>query len=104
MLSIQKTVENGAAFLRVAGRLDTVTSPELQQALDELGPAIKEMTLDLAELDYVSSAGLRVLVSAQKRMKEGSVKLLNPNETLLEILDVTGLSQFLTILPAEEEA
>ena len=98
MLNIQKTVENNAASLSLEGRLDTVTAPELEKVLQEILPDLNELTLDFTKLDYISSAGLRVLLSAQKTMnKQGNMKVAHVNETILEIFEVTGFSDILTI-------
>ena len=98
MLKATKTIENGNAFFALAGRLDTTTAPELEaQAKTGLNGATS-LTLDLKELDYISSAGLRVLLSLQKKMsKLGGMKVLNVNETVYEIFEVTGFSDILDI-------
>ena len=98
MLNIIKNVENGKADIVLEGRLDTVTAPELEQALSESLADLSELTLDFEKLDYISSAGLRVLLSAQKAMnKQGEMKLRNVGETIMEIFEVTGFSDILTI-------
>ena len=97
MLNIQKTMENRVAFLFLEGRLDTVTAPELEKTMQELLPGLKDLTLDFSKLDYISSAGLRVLLSAQKAMnKQGSMTVTNVNETIMEIFEVTGFTDILT--------
>ena len=98
MLNINITVENGKAVIRPEGRLDTVTAPELETVIKDTLPGLKELTLDFEGLDYISSAGLRVLLSAQKAMNaQGEMKLCNVNETVMEIFEVTGFSDILTI-------
>ena len=98
MLNIIKNVENGKADVALEGRLDTVTAPELEQALGEFLPSLRELDLDFEKLDYISSAGLRVLLSAQKVMnRQGEMKLRNVGETIMEIFEVTGFSDILTI-------
>ena len=98
MLNIQKSVENGSASFALSGRLDTMTAPELEKALTESLSGVSELTLDFENLDYISSAGLRVLLSAQKLMsKQGGMKLVHVNETIMEIFEVTGFSDILTI-------
>ena len=98
MLTISKTVENGKAFLFPEGRLDSVTAPEMEKALKEVLPEICELTLDFAKLEYISSAGLRVLLSAQKVMNaRGKMTVTGVNETILEIFEVTGFSDILKI-------
>ena len=98
MLNINKKVENGRALVSPEGRLDTVTAPEMENAIKEILPGLTSLTIDLEKLDYISSAGLRVLLSAQKAMNsQGEMKLLNVNETIMEIFEVTGFSEILTI-------
>ena len=98
MLNIEKTIENGKALFALAGRLDTTTAPDFEKELKESLDGVSELTLDFAGLDYISSAGLRVLLSAQKAMnKQGGMKLKNVNETIMEIFEVTGFSDILTI-------
>ena len=98
MLNINKTVENNTASVSLEGRLDTVTAPELEKALMELIPDLTELKLDFTDLDYISSAGLRVLLAAQKAMnKQGSMTLTHVNEAVMEILEVTGFVDILTI-------
>ena len=98
MLNINKTVENNTASVSLEGRLDTVTAPELEKALMELIPDLTELKLDFTDLDYISSAGLRVLLAAQKAMnKQGSMTLTHVNEAVMEILEVTGFTDILTI-------
>lgn len=98
MLQIEKTVNDKKATLSLAGRLDTLTAPELDAAIKEIVPDLDELILDLTELEYVSSAGLRVLLTAQKTMNaQGKMTVKNVNETVAEIFEVTGFSDILTI-------
>ena len=69
MLNINKTIENGKVVLMPEGRLDTLTAPEMETAVQALLPGLAELTLDFEKLEYISSAGLRVLLSVQKAMK-----------------------------------
>ena len=98
MLNINRTIGNGEAVFELTGRLDTVTSPELEGALKGCVDEAQSLTLDFSGLEYISSAGLRVLLSAQKRMsgKDG-MKIVHVNETVMEIFDVTGFADILTI-------
>ncbi len=82
----------------VSGRLDTTTSPELEEKLDpELGSA-KKIIFDFADLDYISSAGLRVLLKAAQSMDDMSdIKVINVNEDIMGIFEVTGFTDILTI-------
>ena len=91
--------QNGANLeIALEGRLDTVTSPELEKELKASLDGADTLTLDFAKLDYISSAGLRVLLSAHKQMSaKGGMKVVNVNEIVKEVLDVTGFSDILTI-------
>ena len=97
-MTITKKQNAAALDLALEGRLDTTTSPELEQLLKDYLGGVTELTFDLEKLEYISSAGLRVLLSAQKTMnKQGSMKLRNVSETIMEIFEVTGFSDILTI-------
>ena len=98
MLNINKTITNGKAVFALEGRLDTNTSVELDAALSPVLDNINELTFDLSALEYISSAGLRVLLQAQKTMnKQGSMKVINVNDVVMEIFEVTGFSEILTV-------
>lgn len=98
MITINKTVENGKAIFSLEGRLDTVTAPQMEDAVKDVLPGLSELTFDFAKLEYISSAGLRVLLSAQKAMNEqGKMTVSNVSDTIKEIFDVTGFSDILTI-------
>lgn len=98
MFEITKNIENQKAVLILKGKLDTTTAPELDKTINEIISDIKELVFDFADLEYISSAGLRVLLSAQKAMNaRGEMKLKNVGETVMEIFDVTGFSDILTI-------
>ena len=88
-----KVNKNGTELtISPVGRMDTATSPEVQAVVDENIGDATDLTFDLGELKYLSSAGLRVLMSAQKTMlSQGSMKLINVNEDILDIFDMTGL-------------
>lgn len=97
-MTIEK-ISNGTELnLKVVGRLDTTTAPELEKEISENIAGVEKLVLDFCELDYLSSAGLRVLLQAQKTMnKQGEMIVRNVNETVEEIFDVTGFSDILTI-------
>lgn len=98
MLDIKTTIENGKAFFALSGRIDTVTAPELEKEIKKSVNGITELTLDMKKLDYISSSGLRVLLAAQKIMSnQGKMTLINVGETVMEIFEVTGFSDILTI-------
>ena len=98
MLNIIKKIENTSAVFALEGRLDTVTAPELEAALKEVLNGLTELTLDFEKLEYISSAGLRVLLSTQKTMtKQGVMRVTHVNETIMEIFEVTGFIDIITI-------
>lgn len=97
-MNITKKTEGSQLCISLEGRLDTTTSPELELVLKSSLEGISELVLDMEGLDYLSSAGLRILLSAQKTMnKQGSMKVINVNDTIMEIFDVTGFADILTI-------
>ena len=98
MLITTNTIEDGKAVFSLEGRLDTTTAPDLEQKLRASLDSVSELTLDLEKLEYISSAGLRVLLSVQKLMsKQGEMKVKNVNEAVSEVFEVTGFSDILTI-------
>ena len=97
-MTIEKTANGSALTLKVIGRLDTTTAPQLEGCVRESIAGISELTIDFGELDYISSAGLRVLLSTQKEMnKQGSMKVVNVNEMVMEVFEITGFVDVLTI-------
>ena len=94
-----KKVKNGTELnLAVEGRLDTTTAPQLEAELKQSISGVETLVLDFANLEYLSSAGLRVLLAAQKVMnKQGEMIIRNVNETINEIFEVTGFIDILTI-------
>lgn len=98
MLNINKTLEGNQLTVAVEGRLDTTTAPELEASLKESIEGVSTLVIDLANLEYISSAGLRVLLAAQKiMMKQGKMIVTNPNDVISEIFEVTGFRDILTI-------
>ena len=98
MLNITKKIENETAVFELEGRLDTVTSPDLENELRAAMESVRTLILDFEKLEYISSAGLRVLLSAQKIMNgKGEMKVLHVNNTIMEIFEVTGFTEVLTI-------
>ena len=95
-MEIRKNAD--AATIEVVGRLDTTTAPALEKAINaDIGDA-KHLILDLKGVQYISSAGLRVLLGAQKKMQKiGSMKVLNVCETVMEVLEMTGFADILVI-------
>ena len=97
-MMIEKMINGTATVLKIVGRLDTTTAPELEATIDGCVAGIKELVLDCSELEYVSSAGLRVILKAQKLMNtQGTMKLTHVNETIMEVFDITGFADILTI-------
>lgn len=97
-MTIEKNLNGAELIVKVVGRLDTTTAPELEASLKESFEGLEKLVLDFSELDYLSSAGLRVLLQAQKTMnKQGEMVVKNVNETISEIFEVTGFSDVLTI-------
>lgn len=98
MLNIEKTIEDKRLVIALAGRLDTSTAPQLETELKDCLDGVEALTLDFENLDYISSAGLRVLLSAHKKMrKQGTMKLVHVSEVVNEIFEVTGFSEILTV-------
>ena len=98
-MKIEK-IRNGAALtVKLEGKLDTVTAPELERALKEELPGCESLVFDFSALDYISSAGLRVLLSAQKSvtLTGGTMKVTGVNELVNEVFEVTGFSEILTV-------
>ena len=97
-MNIEKIVDGKKLTIALTGRMDTTTAPELDAELKQSVSGIKELVLDFAGLEYLSSAGLRVLLAAQKTMnRQGSMVVKNVNETIMEIFEVTGFVDVLTI-------
>ncbi len=97
-MKITKNVNGSNLEIALEGRLDTMTAPELETELKNSLEGIDSLTLDFSKLEYISSAGLRVLLSAHKTMSpKGGMKVKNVNEIVREVLDVTGFSDILTI-------
>ena len=98
MLNITKNTNASELTVSLTGRLDTTTAPELEKELKASLDGVTTLVIDMSALDYISSAGLRVLLSAQKTMnKQGEMKVVHVGETIMEIFEVTGFSDILTI-------
>ena len=97
-MMIEKIVNGAVVTLKIVGRLDTSTAPALEAAVDGCIAGVQELILDCNALEYVSSAGLRVILKAQKQMNaRGGMKLIGVNETVMEVFDITGFADILTI-------
>lgn len=98
MLDIEKKTNGNALNVVLSGRLDTTTAPELEKQLKDSMGGVEVLAIDMESLEYISSAGLRVLLSAQKVMnRQGSMTVTHVNETIMEIFEVTGFSDILNI-------
>ena len=96
MIEIKKNVEN--TIVEIVGRLDTTTAPSLEKTLHEDMGDAKNLIFDFKGLEYISSAGLRVLLSEQKRMQKiGSMKVINVCEEVMDVFEITGFADILTI-------
>lgn len=97
-MTITKTLDNEHMTVAVSGRVDTVTAPEFERQVSDDLESVTSLTLDMENLEYISSAGLRVLLSLQKIMaKKGEMVLKSVRAEVMEIFDVTGFSDILTI-------
>ena len=98
MLNIKKELNGAELTVALEGRLDTTTAPKFENEIKESISGVKELVIDLAKLVYISSAGLRVLLSAQKKMNvQGSMVVRNASEEVKEIFEVTGFADILTL-------
>ena len=97
-MTIEKIINGNDLTLALSGRLDTTTASQLEAELKESLGGVKNLVLDFAALEYLSSAGLRVLLATQKLMnKQGSMVVRNVNETIMEVFEVTGFCDILTL-------
>lgn len=97
-MTVNKNLKADTLSVAVEGRIDTTTAPELEKEIKSSLDGVKSLVMDFAKVEYISSAGLRVLLSTQKIMnKQGEMKLINVNSDIMEIFEVTGFSDILTI-------
>ena len=97
-MNINQIKDGNTLTISLVGRLDTTTAPELEEVLKDALEGVEELCFDLEKLEYISSAGLRVLLQAQKTMnKQGTMKVKNAGEIIMEIFEVTGFTDILTI-------
>ena len=97
-MTINKDLKGTELIISLEGRLDTITAPELEKELNASLNGVQALAFDFDKLEYISSAGLRVLLAAQKCMnKQGTMVVRNVNETISEIFEVTGFNDILTI-------
>lgn len=98
-MELNTSVDGNTATIAIEGKLSVATSPELENAVFGLGEDVVNFNIDLSDLEYISSAGLRVLVSTEKlaAQRNGKMTLLHPNDEVSEIFDMTGLADVFTI-------
>ncbi len=97
-MNIVKKQDGSTLVIAASGRIDTTTAPELEAVINQSIEGITSLELDFADLDYISSAGLRVLLCTQKIMnKQGTMKVTHVNESVNQVFEVTGFSDILTI-------
>lgn len=97
-MMIEKLSTDTGITLKIIGRLDTTTAPELEATVDGCIAGLKDLVMDCSELEYVSSAGLRVILKAQKLMNaQGTMKVIHVNETIMEVFEITGFADILNI-------
>ena len=97
-MTIEKKLNGNELIMEIKGRLDTVTASELESSLKQSLEGIETLIFDLKDVEYISSAGLRVLLSTQKIMNaRGTMKIINVSETVAEVFEVTGFSDILNI-------
>lgn len=97
-MTIEIKKSTSETVLEITGRLDTITAPALDNAINENLGEIKNLILDFKNLEYISSAGLRVLLSAQKKLQNGTMKLKNVCEEVMQVFLMTGFADILTII------
>lgn len=96
-MNLKRSTDNTTMTVTVSGRIDTSTAPEFEQGVKPYLDGVNDLVLDFADVNYVSSAGLRVLLSLHKiMMKKGSMKLVNVNEEVCDVFEVTGFDEILT--------
>lgn len=97
-MNINKKTDGSTLYISLEGRLDTTTAPQLEAEINQSIGGITQLEMDFEKLEYLSSAGLRVLLAAQKTMnKQGKMVIRHVNETIMEVFEVTGFIDILTI-------
>lgn len=97
-MQINKNQTAEKLTLAIEGRIDTITAPALEEAIESMDESVKELVLDMKGVEYISSAGLRVLLAAQKKMnKIGSLKLTDVCDAVMEVFEMTGFADILVI-------
>lgn len=97
-MNITQVKDGKTLTLQIEGRIDSKTAPEMESVIREVIDGVEELTIDMKDTVYISSAGLRVLLIAQKQMnRQGNMKVIHVNEDIMEIFEVTGFADILTI-------
>jgi anti-sigma B factor antagonist len=97
-MQVNYTKETSKLTVVPEGRIDTLTAPEFEKKVIEILDGVSELVLDMAKVEYISSAGLRVILKVQKLMlRQGKMKLINVNESIMEVFEITGFSDILNI-------
>ncbi len=105
-MQISTRTTNDIHIMAISGNLDSTTSPEAQKALDAVLAGARTVALDFSELDYISSAGLRVLLGAAKQLRAsgGTLRIFGLNQSVREVFEISGFSTILAVYPSEAEA
>jgi anti-anti-sigma factor len=105
-MQISTRTSNDTHIVAIAGSLDSGTAPEAQKSLDSVVAGAKKVVLDFSHLDYISSAGLRVLLGAAKKLKAsgGTLRMFGLNQSVREVFEISGFSTILAVYPSETEA
>ena len=105
-MQISTRTSSDIHIVAIAGNLDSTTSPEAQKALDAVLAGARKVVLDFSELDYISSAGLRVLLGAAKQLRAsgGTLRIFGLNQSVREVFEISGFSAILAVYPSEAEA
>ena len=96
-MKIDLMIDGNKLTIMLEGRLDSFTAPELDAVINESLNGIDELVMDLENLEYISSAGLRVVLKAQKMMRAGKMTVIHVNELIMEVFEITGFADILTI-------
>ncbi len=105
-MQISTRTSNDIHIVAIAGSLDSTTSPEAQKAIDAVLAGARKVALDFSQLDYISSAGLRVLLGAAKKLRAsgGTLGIFGLNQSVREVFEISGFSTILAVYPSEAEA
>jgi stage II sporulation protein AA (anti-sigma F factor antagonist) len=105
-MQISTRTSNDIHIVAISGSLDSATSPDAQKSLDTVLAGAKNVVLDFSELDYISSAGLRVLLGAAKKLRAsgGKLRMFGLNQSVREVFEISGFSAILSVYPSEAEA